>query len=424
MSLESALDEERREVMNILEGRTGLTRGSAGSNSGAFGQNGRTASPVPAVRSMLDVGGPAIPSHTSGAGFRRGAASPSPRPSSKPPSVRSVRSLLDPEPTSPPQPNYTHSATTSPTSAHPPGGGIHRAQSDAAAHPPDGRHRVPSDRDRGVNPNADYQFEMLPSIASHAMPKRVTQGGKKTSVMPTSMASIMQGQELGPLPRGRDNGRHNSTAGILGVKSKSPSSRLGHRSQSPGGTHLNTNSFNLMPTPGTFVTDAGKVIDLNNAYRRLSDAALLKSGGNLSNLPGRQNSERVRAGSGEALSPTGGIRLQKDYFHDDADEGAVESSDEDKDASSGDETWGSENLRGRRRSRRMKGPGGAEADWEDSENEGLQNRETSGTVGMGRTQHPRKVKSLLAAAEEERKLTILTAFYSHDRTIYLKYTKA
>jgi len=168
---------------------------------------------------------------------------------------------------------------------------------------------------------------------------------------------------------------------------------------------LNTNSFNPMPTPGKFVTDGGKVIDLNNAYRRLSDAALLKSGGNLSNLPVRQGSEgRIRAGSGEALSPTGGIRLQKDYYHDDDDEAAVESSDEEKDASSGDEPWGSENLRGRRRVRKKGDPGSSEADWEDSDNEGSLKSDAGGTLGMGRTQHPRKVKSLLAAAEEERKV--------------------
>lgn len=404
MSLESALDEERREVMDILEGRTAPVRASNSAHSAAFGQNGRTASPAAPVRSMLDVGGPAISSHTPGASRRTGATSPPPNRVSKPPSVRSVRSLLDPDNTGPPQTLYTHSATTSPIQPHPPSGGLHRAQSDASAHPPDGRRNVLSDRDRGVDPNSDYQFGMLPSIASQALPKRVTQGGKKSSILPSAMASIMQRQELGSLPRGRDRGRHNSTAGIIGGKSKSPSSRLGNRSQSPGGSMLNTNSYNLMPTPGKFVTDGGKVIDLNNAYRRLSDAALLKSGGNLSNLPARRGAEgRIRADSGEALSPTGGIRLQKDYYNDDDDDAAIESSDEDKDASSGDEPWGSENPRGRRRSRKKRDPGSSEADWEDSDNEGSQKSDAGGTLGMGKTQYPRKVKSLLAAAEEERK---------------------
>lgn len=391
--------------MDILEGRTGPTRRSSGANSTAFGQNGRTASPAAPVRSMLDIGGPAVSRHTHGPGRRDGATSPPPNRSSKPPSVRSVRSLLDPDATGPPPTLYTHSATTSPIQPYYPSGGLHRAQSDASAHPPDGRLRISSDRDRGVNLNSDYQFEMLPSIASHALPKRVTQGGKKSSILPSAMASIMQGQELGPLPRGRDRGRHNSTAGLMGGKSKSPSSRLGNRSQSPGGSMLNTNSSNLMPTPGKFVTDGGKVIDLSNAYRRLSDAALLKSGGNLSNLPVRQGAERrIRADSGEVLSPTGGIRLQKDYYHDGDGEAAIESSDEDKDASSGDERWGPENLRGRRRSRKKRDPGSAEADWEDSDNEGSQRSDAGGTLGMGRTPHPRKVKSLLAAAEEERKV--------------------
>lgn len=167
---------------------------------------------------------------------------------------------------------------------------------------------------------------------------------------------------------------------------------------------LNTNSFNLMPTPGKFVTDGGKVIDMNSAYRRLSNVALLNSGGNLSNLPGR-NTERVRAGSGEVISPSGGVRLQKDYYEQGEDmEGAIESSDEDLTGSSAEDGWDSRSLRGRRKSRRKRGAKGTDADTEDSETEKTSNGgATAGNLGMGRAAGPRKVKSLLAAAEEERK---------------------
>ena len=400
MSLESALDEERREVMNILEGRPEQHRSPAD-------KNGRTSSPAP-VRSMLDVGDPAAPRHGSIAGTGVGITNLSMRGT---PSATGVRSMLDPSTPSPTR--TTHSVTTSPTAAHPSNQGLHRAQSDAASHPPENRNRAGSDRDRGsINPQASYQFDMSSSVQGQPLPKRVTQGGKKQSQTLNSMAAILQGQELGPIPRGRDSGRHNSTAGILGGNSTSPSSRVNNRSQSPGGSLLNNNSFNLMPTPGKYLTDAGKVIDMNSAYRRLSDAALLKSGGQLSNLPTKSASHRVRLDSGETLSPTGEVRLQKDYYENaETGEAAIESSDEEH--SSDDDGWGASGIRGRRRGRRKKGAGGTEADTEDSEyDESLKSRNI-GTIGMGRGGGPRMVKSLLAAAEEERK-------YAHFPSVTLR----
>lgn len=397
MSLESALDEERREVMDLLEGRTTQTRAPSNSTISSTRKNAGSVNSAPPVRSMLDIAGPAAPRQGSIAGTGVGATTSALR------YAPTTRSMLDP--TSNPLPSrYTHSGSRSPTNVHSSSSGLHRAQSDAASNPPDSWPRPLNDRDRAVNPTQGYQFDMLPSIQSQALPKRVTQGGKKQGLTTGSMAAIMQGQELGPLPRGRDSGRHNSTAGILGGHSKSPSSRLNNRASSPGSSMLNTNSFNLMPTPGKFVTDGGKVIDMNSAYRRLSDVALLKSGGNLSNLAGR-NTERVRAGSGEVISPSGGVRLQKDYYDRGENmEGAIESSDEDPTASSGEDGWDSQSLRGRKKSRRKRGAGGTDADTEDSETDGaLTGGATAGNLGMGRAAGPRKVKSLLAAAEEERK---------------------
>lgn len=397
MSLESALDEERREVMNILEGRFTQTRAPASSTTSPIGQTAGPVSAAPAVRSMLDIAGPAAPKPGSVAGTGTGATTSALK------DTPTTRSMLDPT-SSPPPNRYAHGVSRSPAHVKSSVGGLHRAQSDAASHPPGTWPRPLSDRDRAVNPTQDYQFDMLPSIQSQALPKRVTQGGKKQGLTTGSMAAIMQGQELGPLPRGRDSGRHNSTAGILGGHSESPSSRINNRASSPGSNMLNTNSFNLMPTPGKFVTDGGKVIDMNSAYRRLSNVALLNSGGNLSNLPGR-NTERVRAGSGEVISPSGGVRLQKDYYEQGEDmEGAIESSDEDLTGSSAEDGWDSRSLRGRRKSRRKRGAKGTDADTEDSETEKTSTGgATAGNLGMGRAAGPRKVKSLLAAAEEERK---------------------
>lgn len=372
MSLETALDDERREVMKILEGRPSQARALVNRSSSPFAQNGRTRSPAPPVRSMLDIAGPASPKPAPGATPAFGSTS------------QAVRSMLD---TSSPGPTRgTQSVMTSASAAPPSGSALHKARSDAT----ESRPRATTDRET-VDLNADYQFSMLPSIQNQALPKRVTQGGRKNI---SAMASIMQGQELGPLPRGRDRGRHNSTAGI-GASSKSPSSRLLHRSESPG-------TGTLMQTPGKFITETGKVIDMNNAYRRLSDAALLKSGGELSTLPANSASSRNRLATGEVLSPTGEVRLQKDYYQNgEGEEDALETSDDElQTGSSADEAWGQGSTRGRKRDRRRKGLDEGDSNADDSEGDAGSIGE--GPVGLGRAARPRKAKSLLAAAEEER----------------------
>ena len=385
MSLESALDEERRAVMDILEGRN-TQRSSPMASSSAYGQNGRNSSPVAPVRSMLDIG-PAAPRHGSIAG---GGVGVTPSPLRSAPLISGKRSMLDP--LIPPAARTTRSTTTSPTEVKLPTSGLHRAQSDASSHPMEGRFRTVNDKDKNLQ--SKYQFDMTSTVSGAALPKRVSLGGKKNKAGRSAMASIVQDQVLDSIPP-RDSGRHNSTASILGGHSRSPSSRLNKRSQSPSAGMLNTNSFNPMSVPGTFVTDSGKVIDMNSAYRRLSDAALLNSGGNLSLLPKRNSAARARAGSGEVLSPAGEPRLQKDYYEHEHGEGAIESSDEEH--SSDDDAWSTQNPRGRRRGRRKKSSSG---DADDDSDEGMK----EGPVGMGRSGTPRMVRTLMGAAEEERKL--------------------
>lgn len=401
MSLEAALDEERLEIMHLLEGRPKTA------NPTSPGPGNRVASPAAPVRSMLDVApDPSSTKQSSATGAAAGGAGPSSASSSNTSlhkvntSAHPIRSMLDPASPSPLR--LSHSTASSPTDSKAPEpreGEALRRSSDAANTLPEARRKFGGGKH--VDIDNDYSFEMLPSNPHHAMPKRVSQGGKKSSggggghsKAPSAMSSIMSGGDFNFLPggftRGRDTGRHNSTVGI-GGSSRSPSSRLG-RSRSPG---LNNNS---KATPGKFVTESGKIIDMDHAYRRLSNTALSKSRGSLS---GRFSGER--ADSGESLSETGEPRLQKDYF-DDAGSEAIDTSDEDEDQySSGHDDFSSEIPRGRRRHRKKS----------DSEN-GTAN--TPANVGRGKGD--RKAQSLLAAAEEERMFIL---FLSPLSLVYLSY---
>ena len=133
-----------------------------------------------------------------------------------------------------------------------------------------------------------------------------------------------------------------------------------------------------MTDPKKYVTESGKVVDMNTAYRKMSDSALLRSGGALASLPIRKGSDPTK---GESLAPGGGVRLATDDFGDDED--AIESSDDDEsDGSSDGEGWGSKKRRGRRRT-----------------------RQSNGSEKHGADKAP---KSLLAAAEDERTHSIVS----------------
>ena len=382
MSLEAALEEERREVMNILEGRPTINRDNFNGQTSSLGQNSAVKSSAPPIRSMLDIDDSPAPKHASSSAV-----------STHGKSSQVVRSMLDvdsPEPTrgSSKPPSLLQSLST-------PGAGPHRT------HASDSRPRALNDRE-GVDPSTDYQFSMLPSIQNQALPKRVTQGGKK------SIAPIMQGHELGSSQRGRDGGRGHTMAG-LGGGSKSPSSRAFNRSQSPG-IGLTPG---LVPDRTKYVTESGKVIDMSTAYRKLNDAALLNAGGGLSNSPSTSAAGSSTAGKGELLSPSGEPRLQEDYYPTEGDEDEVGESSEEGEyvgGSGGDEHWDPTGTRGRRRGRQLQGNEGANVGTEGQE---LGSRDMEGMVGLGKTPGPRKPKSLLAAAEEERKILTL---HSHLKT--------
>jgi hypothetical protein len=116
---------------------------------------------------------------------------------------------------------------------------------------------------------------------------------------------------------------------------------------------------------------------MNNAYRRLSDANLALSRGGLSSLGGK--GARRRTNSGDAV--TDSTRLEKDYTPIDGEDALVDSSDED--------TSDEERPRGRKKDVRA----------EQTQNDDPESK----TLGMGRAKGPRTARSLMAAAEEERK---------------------
>jgi hypothetical protein len=161
MSLEAALDDERKEVLALLEANTRANSGRSGSPH----VGGRAGSPAMSpVRSMLDVGGTHV-ADWSHLGKKKRNTSRGSNPSSPPPSARSF-----------------------------------------GASP--------------VHPESQYQFSMLPTIEAHSMPKRVSQGGKaSTTPKPRAMSSVFGDQAGKPLSN-RDRDRHGSFNGYQSSPNK------------------------------------------------------------------------------------------------------------------------------------------------------------------------------------------------------------
>jgi hypothetical protein len=372
MSMESAIDEERINVLALLEAQQSLKRGPTGGRASSpytTGNNTRSA-----VRSMLDVGDEPAPRRGSSMGANGRVTIPVRGP---------YRSMLDID--SPPTPREVHSAQTSPTESthkirntlshtvHP------RSFSDASSQLANfGPRALP---ERKLDPVSDYQFSgfLTNNPGASYAPKRNTLAGKKP--LGNSIGDAMKG-DLSAYGS-KDHGRNHSIAATgIGIgtagKSQSPHNRLGLRSSSPYSGVLSANSVNILNTPGNITLDSGAQVDMNSAYRRLSDANLALAGGSLAFLSTK--GRKQRADSRDATSPERG-RLEKDWHPE--DESIVESSEEERSYSSDEE----EGHRGRKKN------GGAEL---------VANGPESSTIGMGRVKGPRTALSLMAAAEEER----------------------
>lgn len=363
MSMEAMLDEERLEVLALLEN----SQPKAPKPSASGRSPSPFTTPRSPVRSMLDIGDDLLsPSLTPGSLSYATAKNYSPR-------LAPVRSMLDVGPAQPPvrsmldvgdsPPSSTtkkvFSSPSSPIESSSRGNTTHpRSMSDAASRPADFGPRSSASR---FDPTSNYQFsDIVTNNSGQALPKRVTQRGKRSS-----MAEVMRGNDVSSLVLPGDRGRHYPVGGAtlrLKDKSKSPHNR-GMRSNSPGNL---LQGRQLSPAGRQMLGDTLD-IDINNAYRRLSDAALARSGGSLSEL-GRRKKPDDAAGNG---------RLTKDYLSPDGDL-LVEDSSEDNASSSEDE-----GERGRKAARSF----------------GNTNQQSTGSASPEITKTPR---SLLAAAEEER----------------------
>jgi hypothetical protein len=350
------LDEERRGVLELLEGMNKASKQQRPSTSSMAGD--RSASPytIPRspVRSMLDVGDNPIPRHSSLGGTNGGIPAPNQLP---------IRSMLDigrGPPVAKSSPKAV-SAHTSPTESYYASSQHPRSISDTVSRPPDF-----GPRGAKGDITAGYQFSgILPSNPGGPVaPKRNTLAGKKA--LSNAMAEAVRG-ELGAYGS-KDRGRSLGSGLGSSNKSRSPHNRLGMRSNSPG-----LLSANGSQSSSKYALDSGTVVDMNSAYRRLSDANLALAGGTFGELA--QRGRKQRAGSDDQVK-----RLEKDYVLNEGDDAVADSSDEDN-------TTDDEGHRGRRKAAR--------------DNEGTEQM-AQGPLGMGRAQGPRSARSLMAAAEEER----------------------
>lgn len=356
MSIDAMLDMERQEVLALLEGNKDAQ----------------------SARNMLDIAEDEIPpSNATSSSNRPTPASQGPVRSmldvKAPPSPQLVRSMLDVSGSVPDSPRRAGRSSTpssplltssDPTLRQSPTSGVTpRSRSDAG---------LLSDAGRSPRTSlmSNYQFSSILSHSSGSQPSvrwsssRNSKGNKRDSVGSLSPEGAL------PTDRGRSP---LGASRFFGGSKSSQNRRWGSRSQSPATFAPSTSS--QLP-PGKALTKDGQVLDLNSAYRKLSDANLMHSSGSLAELPLRK--KQREAGEG---------RLVKDYVGPDGEQ--LESSEDEEEESSDDED------RGRKKSPRSlihdAGPNGGE------------------TTASGSQPGGRQALSLLAAAEQERKRTETSA---------------
>jgi hypothetical protein len=363
MSLESALEEERLEILKLLE------RPQRRSPPHPSGPYSTPASPRQTYSSLVRTASP----------------------------QRQVTSLIDTIASVLPQSaTPTHSSKTSPAGSlveapgvSVPSGGIHRTKSDASAQ----AQRLLGRSQPAKSSTDAYDFTMLPTVSVPVLGGQPRKRSSQLSLQHDNGAGLFPRRSKSPLP----NAAYHHANHTRGVSPGTTSS--GRVSSPPPPVQLNKNKI---------VNDKGEIIDLGRAYARLSDAALAASGGTLAQLPERRpvmdkDGSHVRAGTGESVTDDGGVRLQKDL---DSDSGmaAADSSDED---STDDESGGSvseEERRGRSRGGSLidsASEGGSRGNSSDRDPPSGKKKGKKGgsSAKMGKK---KKIMSLLAAAEEER----------------------
>ncbi|KAI5809757.1 hypothetical protein DFH27DRAFT_629059 [Peziza echinospora] len=378
MSLESALEEERLEILKLLERPTKSPPPVSRSGYGPSSPLGsRTASPNRArVTSMIDLASP--PSHLNN------KKSPSSSPSLK----------------------YATPANNN---------GLFRSRLDSGgASAPRLLEDIEKAEFAGPVPHGGYNFHMNPSAPS-AVPKRVSQAGKSKGPVPSRPIRSMLGDPTDFIDSKGKIKRAGSPATNAAIRAQL-------RSTSPiaGWTDSARSSSGRLSSPppeNRYSLPPDDTLDLTHAYARLNDEALSKSGGILGKLPEKKpvldsGGEHIRAGSGESITRDGGVRLRKDYHYNSNAEKAIADSSDDGTSDDGESSGGEEksddddgSARGRRQSRpdgESESDSGATARKPVSSllNIGLSSSGKSGKKKSG--EKKRVAQSLLAAAEEER----------------------
>ncbi|KAL6806646.1 hypothetical protein GGI42DRAFT_352443 [Trichoderma sp. SZMC 28013] len=384
MSIDAMLDMERQEVLALLERSNEAPAPSA--------RGGRSDSPYAArspVRSMLDIAEEEIPpGSTASSSSRTTTATQGPVRSmldvDAPPSPQLVRSMLDVSGPVPDSPRRTGRSSTPSSPMIPPSEPFRPQQSSGLVPHPRSRSDASikfAEPARGSrnDPIANYQFSSIYSHGSGSQSSKVKWSSSRNSKRESggSLGDVLRGSD-GGLQLPTDRGR--SPLGgsrLFNNQSKSPQTqnrRWGSRSRSPA-----TFSTPQLP-PGKALLKDGQIVNLNNAYRKLSDANLIQSSGSLAQLA-------LRKKSGEA----GEGRLVKDYVGPDGEQ--LGSSDEEEESSEDED-------RGRKKSPRSL--------IHDAEPD---NRQP--TAGGSSQSGGRQALSLLAAAEQERSQVAQQAQYQY-----------
>ncbi|KAI1434261.1 hypothetical protein GGR50DRAFT_695316 [Xylaria sp. CBS 124048] len=322
MSLEAAIEEERMLIESLMSMQTSK------SSTGIPRPTSPLASPQSPVRSMLDV------------------YSPFPR--------QTTRSMLDVDT----PPISTSSANTSPTLPYKTPAleriSRNRSVSDAASEklPNVIPRSTPLVSPKNTDLTSAYKFhDILPTNVGQSMPPK--RGAVGSSARASSIVDGLRGPERSNIVLSGDTVR---PFAFRTNKSKSPNNRFSLRSSSPFGE-----AKRPPQQQNTYMLNSGEILDVNNAYRRLSDANLLYGGPGLASLARKKSEPSDGYGrvAKDNLSPYG------ELLPDESEDDAVNSSDE-------------ENQRGRKLTPRAEAQGEA----------------TSSDV---------TARSLMAAVEDERK---------------------
>lgn len=349
MSQEEALEEDRREVMELLD------KPLPPDPPAAAKRNRNSFQPPPTQR-LLDVSpGPLPTRHGSIAGIGVGVTTPSAR-------LSGAHSLC--EPASSPL-RLSSSVASSPARSQPGSEGSSHASS-------------------GGSGRSSIQLDIPPSVVGldHTAqtydrpPSRAFQGR-------SANAAVMGGFDLrayNTFTRGRDYSRRCAHRGLSLDSRIRPSCRPSGRSLSPQSVRWDTNPFDLAARSEKIITEQGKIIEKSTAHRYLSDEALAQSSGSLARLAKPRSCQGWES---DGARSSGEERLEKDPY--DSGSNAAETSEEECDTtSSEDETGAGVQRKGSKRGR--KGPADIGSPTQDG-------------AASARSNPP---QTQLAAAEEER----------------------